>query len=84
MASRRKRKRERGRRREATAQPQGGQGDIVALTRSDLVLLRRAVRGRWPVDAARRLALVDATMAALESGEPRRAVSAAKVFLEMD
>ena len=54
------------------------------MSRSDLVLLRRAVREHWPADEAKRPAIVDRAFHTLECGDTRRVIAAARTLLEMD
>lgn len=64
MPSRRKRKRER-RKAEATAQRpkvRGDWGECAPLSRGELLLVRHAIRERWPVPPEVRQAIVDGVM----------------------
>jgi hypothetical protein len=71
---------------------EGARGESPS--RSDLALYRKAVRERWPIDPAKRPAIVEEMVRLVEApgadeGEPsevdhRTRVAAAKVLLEMD
>ena len=62
-----------------------GYGAICALlTRSDDVLIGRAVRGRWPIPDEKREAIVEQLMATLQSDDDRLAITVARVVLAME
>jgi hypothetical protein len=99
MPSRRKRKRERrlaasesrlqaGQRGDREATCQGGKGDPAGLwtdaSRSDLVLLRHAIREGWPVPEERRRPILDEVFPLLHSQNPRVAIGVTRVFLDAD
>ena len=86
MLSRRKRKRLR-RKAEATAngpETQGGWGPGAPVSRSDLALLRTAVRERWPVSAEIRSEILNRLFAELESLDVRMTLAVAKTLVAMD
>lgn len=66
------------------AQPRGDDGAASApLTRTDIVLIGRAVRSGWDIPEAKRLAIVQQLRQALDSTDPRLVVSAARCLLAM-
>jgi hypothetical protein len=87
MSSRRKRKRERRQEAaEATATletPRGvrGAGPRPGLSRSDLLVIRRAIRERWPVPPDHAAGLMAGVEAMATSDVARYTIAAAKVCL---
>lgn len=89
--SRRKRKRDLRRKQEATAgpvrpSPRPNPWGIEGLSRSEVSLIRLAVRNRWPVPSVRRPQLVSLLLDCVVSAESdaRSAISASMVLIEMD
>lgn len=66
----------------------GDQGDTSLLTdrhraKGDLVLVRRAVRNKWPVKPENQAALVERTMQLVADPDPKIAVSAVRAGVAM-
>jgi hypothetical protein len=53
-------------------------------SRSDLILLRRAIREGWAIPEDRRQTLPKEIAVLLRSDNPRLAIGAARVYVEMD
>lgn len=51
------------------------------LTRSDMVLIRKAIANRWNVPAETRARIIDGLMTAMEVGNDRKVVSAARTVV---
>ena len=56
----------------------------AALTRSDCVMIGRAIRNGWDVPESKRLEIVRQTLAALKSPDERLAVAAAQLVVLME
>lgn len=54
------------------------------LTRSDCLLIGRAIRGGWDVPEAKRREIVQQTLAALNSDDERLSISAAQLVIAME
>ena len=67
-----------------TPKPRGYRATCALLTRSDVVLIGRAVRGGWPIPDEKRTAIVEQLMATLQSDDDRLAISVARVVLAME
>lgn len=86
MPSRQKRKRAR-RRAEATASnphSAGGWGHGLPVSRSDLLLVRKAIRLGWPVPARVRQAVVEDVCDAAMGDDLRRSLAAVRVLLDCE
>ncbi len=67
-----------------TPEPRGSGATCAFLTRSDIVLIGRAVRGGWPVPERKCQEIVEQLFATLESDDDRLALSVAWVVLAME
>lgn len=85
MPSRKKRKRYR-QRAEATARakPRGGWGQGLPISRSDLVLLRKAINADWPVADEVRPLIVDDVCQMFDHDKNRYALAAIRTVLAME
>ena len=66
------------------SQPHGDTGaSLEPITRSDLVLIARAVRSGWDVPETKRVEIIQQIGLALASDDPRLALSAARAMMAM-
>ncbi|WP_437227995.1 hypothetical protein SH661x_000661 [Planctomicrobium sp. SH661] len=67
-------------------QPAGGWGKGAVVTRSDLQLLKRALRQGWEIPEANRKRIIESLMEAMDSDQHngRLALRAAEVVIELD
>ena len=64
--------------------PGDSRGPCEPLTRTDCVLIGRAIRDGWDVPEAKRLEIVQQTLAALNSDDERLTLAAVRLVIAME
>lgn len=67
-----------------TPKPRGYGATCALLTRSDVVLIGRAVRGRWPIPEKKCQEILESLFATFQSDDDRLVLSVARVVLAME